>query len=155
MNKNEVNKNEVNKNEVNKNEMNKNEMNKNGNKCKIANAIFKVMADIEPDIYNLFIYKDGSEEYYDMAFIPTYKLSVMMNSLFRNIKENNYLDAIEESDDELDFEDKREDKYVYLDKSILMKCEYNYKFKRWTPIEIANKDNKIISFNTLKKIIPK
>ena len=125
------------------------------NNSVMANKIFKVKADIQNDIYNLYTSKNGIDEYHDIAFIPDYTTSVMMNKLFRNIKENNYLDAIEESDDELDFEDKREDKYVYLDKSILMKCEYNYKFKRWTPIEIANKDNKIISFNTLKKIIPK
>lgn len=117
-----------------------------------ATAIFKVTADIEPDIYNLFVYKDGLEEYYDIAFIPTYKLSVMMNKLFRIIKENDNLDAIEESDDEEEFEDNREDKYVYLDKSLLMKCEYNYKFKRWTPIELAGKNDKLISLYNVKKI---
>jgi hypothetical protein len=118
-----------------------------------AIAIFKVTADIDPDIYNLFALKnkDGMEEYYDIAFIPTYKLSVMMNKLFRIIKENDNLDAIEESDDEEEFEDKREDKYVYLDKSVLMKCEYNYKFKRWTPIEVANKNDKIVLWTALKK----
>ena len=117
-----------------------------------ANIIFKVTADIDPDIYNLFVTKeDGTEEYYDIAFIPTYKLSVMMNKLFRIIKENDNLDAIEESDDEEEFEDKREDKYVYLEKSLLMKCEYNYKFKRWTPIEVASKNDKIVTLDALKK----
>lgn len=37
----------------------------------------------------------------------------MMNKLFRKIKENDNLDSIEESDDELEFEDQREDKYVF------------------------------------------
>ena len=91
-------------------------------------AIFKIMAGTEPDIYNLFITKNGNEEYYDIAIIPDYKTSVMMNSLFRNIKENINLDFIEESDDETDFEDGREDKYTYLDK-----------FKRWIPISLADK----------------
>lgn len=117
-------------------------------------AVFKVTADIEPDIYNLFIYKDGAEDYYDHAIVPTYKLSVMMNKLFRNIKENEYLDAIEESDEEEEFEDKREDKFVHLDKCILMKCEYNYRFKRWMPIEVAKNNDKMISYSTLKKMIP-
>lgn len=102
-------------------------------------AIFKIMAGTEPDIYNLFIIKNGNEEYYDIAIIPDYKTSVMMNSLFRNIKENINLDAIEESDDETDFEDGREDKYTYLDRSFNIKCEFNYKFKRWVPISLADK----------------
>ena len=102
-------------------------------------AIFKIMAGTEPDIYNLFITKNGNEEYYDIAIIPDYKTSVMMNSLFRNIKENINLDAIEESDDETDFEDGREDKYTYLDRSFNIKCEFNYKFKRWVPISLADK----------------
>ena len=102
-------------------------------------AIFKIMAGTEPDIYNLFITKNGNEEYYDIAIIPDYKTSVMMNSLFRNIKENINLDFIEESDDETDFEDGREDKYTYLDRSFNIKCEFNYKFKRWVPISLADK----------------
>ena len=102
-------------------------------------AIFKIMAGTEPDIYNLFITKNGNEVYYDIAIIPDYKTSVMMNSLFRNIKENINLDAIEESDDETDFEDGREDKYTYLDRSFNIKCEFNYKFKRWIPISLADK----------------
>lgn len=113
-------------------------------------AIFKITADIEPDIYNLFIYNNGIEEYYDIAFIPDYKTSVMMNKLFRNIKENDNLDAIEESDNEEDFEDSREDKYVYLDRSFKMNCEYNPKFKRWIPISLAGKSDRIISLSLLK-----
>jgi hypothetical protein len=113
-------------------------------------AIFKITPDIEPDIYNLFIYKNGTEEYYDIAFIPDYKTSVMMNKLFRNIKENDNLDAIEESDNEEEFEDSREDKYVYLDRSFKMKCEYNNKFKRWVPLSLAGKSDRIISISSLK-----
>lgn len=100
-------------------------------------AVFKIVADIEPDIYNLVVSKNGVEEYYDVAFIPDYKTSVMMNKLFRNIKENDNLDAIEESDDEEEFQDNRADKFVYLDRSFNIKCEYNHKFKRWMPISLA------------------
>ena len=113
-------------------------------------AIFKITADIEPDIYNLFIYNNDSEEYYDIAFIPDYKTSVMMNKLFRNIKENANLDSIEESDDEEEFQDSREDKYVYLDRSFKIKCEYNHKFKRWIPVSLAGKSDRIISLSLLK-----
>ena len=115
----------------------------------ITKAVFKITADIEPDIYNLFIYKNGTEEYYDTAIIPDYKTSVMMNKLFRKIKENDNLDAIEESDDEEDFEDGREDKYVYLDRSIKINCEYNHKFKRWFPVSLAEKTDRIISSTQL------
>jgi hypothetical protein len=112
-------------------------------------AIFKIMPDIEPDIYHLFLYNKGIEEYYDIAFIPDYKTSVMMNKLFRNIKENENLDAIEESDDEEDFEDSRQDKYVYLDRYFKMNCEYNSKFKRWVPISLANPNDKITTHNMI------
>lgn len=118
-----------------------------------SSAIFKIMAGIEPDIYNLFICKNGNDEYYDIAFIPDYKTSVMMNTLFRNIKENSNLDFIEESEDEADFEDVREDKYVYLDRTFKIICEYNYKFKRWVPISLARDDDDIISYNQLSTII--
>ena len=113
------------------------------------NAIFKITADIEPDIYNLFIYKDGTEVFYDIAFIPNYNTSVMMNKLFRKIKENDNLDAIEESDDEEEFQNNKEDKYVYLDISFKMNCEYNSKFKRWIPVSLASKNDNIISIKNL------
>ena len=61
-----------------------------------------------------------------------------MNNLFRNIKENDNLDAIEESDDETEFEDDRDDKFVYLNRSCKMNCRYNYKFKKWYPVSLAN-----------------
>jgi hypothetical protein len=120
----------------------------------LSNAIFKITPDIDPDIYNLFIYKNGKEEYYDIAFIPDYKTSVMMNKLFRNIKENDNLDAIEESDDEAEFQDQREDKYVYLNKSYKMNCIYNSKFKRWTPVSLASKNDRLVSFpnNLIKNL---
>ena len=113
------------------------------------NAIFKITADIEPDIYNLFIYKDSTEVFYDIAFIPNYNTSVMMNKLFRKIKENDNLDAIEESDDEEEFQNNKEDKYVYLDISFKMNCEYNSKFKRWIPVSLASRNDNIISIKNL------
>ena len=103
-------------------------------------GVFKITADIEPDIYNLFAFTDGKEACHDVAFIPDYKTSVLMNKLFRNIKENDNLDALEESDDEDEFEDSRVDKYVYLDRSFKMNCEYNHKFKKWVPISLADQN---------------
>jgi hypothetical protein len=119
----------------------------NNNDIIFKKSVFKVTPDIEPDIYNLFINKNGNEEYHDIAFIPDYKTSVMMNKLFRNIKENDNLDALEESDDDAEFEDKREDKFVYLERDYKMICEYNQKFKRWCPISLACKNDNLVSFN--------
>ena len=88
----------------------------------------------------MFAFSDGKEACHDVAFIPDYKTSVLMNKLFRNIKENDNLDALEESDDEDEFEDSRVDKYVYLDRSFKMNCEYNHKFKKWVPISLADQN---------------
>jgi hypothetical protein len=116
---------------------NNNNNNNNNNSLK---GVFKITADIEPDIYNLFALTDGKEVCHDVAFIPDYKTSVLMNKLFRNIKENDNLDALEESDDEEEFEDSRLDKFVYLDRSFKMNCEYNHKFKKWVPISLADQN---------------
>ena len=93
--------------------------------------VFTIKADIQNDIYNL--YDVITNELLDIAYIPDYKTSVMMNKLFRNIKENQNLDALEESDDEEEFENDKIDKFVYLDRSFNMSCEYNMKYKRWQP----------------------
>jgi hypothetical protein len=119
----------------NSNNYSSNTNNSNNNK---KYKIFIVSADIQNDIYNLADPNDLSN--YDIsnkliASIPDYKTSVFMNALFRNIKENRSLDALEESDDEDEFENTNIDKFVDLTKKIKMKCVFNYKFKKWTPIE--------------------
>jgi len=97
-------------------------------------TIFSVVADVQPDVY----YLTASDGTTSVACIPSYTVSVMMNSIFRNIKENVNLDALEESDDEDDFEDVRTDKFLIVkSEPVKMKCEYNYKFKKWTPIHIV------------------
>jgi hypothetical protein len=73
----------------------------------------------------------------------------MMNKLFRNIKENANLDAIEESDDEEDFQDLRLHKYVDLEKSVSIECFFNAKFKRWTPVRVAQPHHKIVHISKL------
>ena len=115
----------------------------------IKHAIFKITPDIQNDIYFLHIYNNGKYEYYDIAYIPDYKTSVFMNKLFRNIKENNNLDLLEESDDESEFENNKVDKFVYLDKSFKMNCIFNNKFKKWVPFSVAQKNDKVIQKNQL------
>jgi hypothetical protein len=97
---------------------------------------FMVQADIQSDIYYLFSLEDNILTYYDHALVQTYKNSIYLNSLFRNIRENSYLDAVQESDDE--FEITNHDKYVDTSKQVVMKCIYNSKFKKWSPIEMVD-----------------
>jgi hypothetical protein len=110
-------------------------------------VVFLVKPDIQNDIYHLYCLNNGILEYHSIACIPDYKCSVMMNNLFRSIKENQNLDALEESDDEEEFQDEREDRFVHLERSYKMICQFNYKFKKWFPIKVA--DDKInIVYNT-------
>ena len=114
--------------------------------------IFKIKPDIQNDIYYLYgLNNDNKEEYYDIALIPNFTTSVMMNNLFRKIKENANLDALEESDDEEEFENEKEDRFVYLDKTYNMVCLYNYKFKKWYPIKVADSKIEITTLNNIKQ----
>lgn len=98
-------------------------------------TVFEVKADLQYDIYHLYAYGEKCKKiYYGLAYIPNYKTSVFMNGLFRKIRENVNLDAIEESDDEEDFQDSRIDKYVDLKKTVSIECVFNQKFKKWTPV---------------------
>ena len=99
-------------------------------------AIFRVRATLEADIYELLSRVGVAEKVHGFAMIPTYKCSVMMNDKFRNIKENHNLDRLEESDDEDEFEDVSLDKFVDLNKSLVMECVYMSRFKKWCPDKI-------------------
>lgn len=98
-------------------------------------AIFNIKPDINFDIYHLYI---QNNQYYGNALIPDYKTSVMMNKLFRIIKENDNLDLLEESDSEDEFENINIDKYVKLDKTFKFKCVFNPLLKKWQPLEIVD-----------------
>lgn len=113
--------------------------------------IFIIRPDIQDDIY--YLYTQDSEEKIGIAHIADYETSVMMNKLFRIIKENDNLDALEESDDEEEFENENADKFVKLDTSKKMVCQYNYKFKRWVPIKVAPENAVIISLNELNNLM--
>ena len=80
-----------------------------------------------------------------MACIPDYKTSVQMNKHFRFIKENAKLDALEESDDEEEFENISDDKFVNLKKIVYMKCVYMKKFRKWKPVECVNFGEKLLT----------
>ena len=116
-------------------------------------VVFKVMAEMQNDIYNLYAYSKTAGDsfyFYDIAYIPDYKTSVVMNKLFRKIKENQNLDALEESDSEEEFENERLDKFVFLEKTYFMVCLFNNKFKKWVPLRLANKNEKLVEISTLQ-----
>ena len=73
-----------------------------------------------------------------------------MNKLFRNIKENENLDKLEESDDENEFENINADKFVYLNKNYNMLCSFCNKFKKWVPIELANENLPVVNIKDLQ-----
>ena len=112
---------------------------------------FKVTASITPDIYNLYILENNKEIFYEYALIDSYKTSVFMNDLFRKIKENKNLDLLEESDSEEEFENIDLAKYVNLQKTYIIECFYNKKFKKWVPKNLA-KTNYIIDKNKINLI---
>ena len=107
--------------------------------------LFYIKPDLQNDIYYLYDTKaftlsslEGSSIISkNIAHIPDYKTSVLMNKLFRNIKENRNLDALEESDDEEEFENIQIDKFVDLNKIYKMRCNFNYKFQAWVPVQVV------------------
>jgi hypothetical protein len=120
------------------------------NKLVHKNIIFKVKADMQNDIYHLYCIENNKDILYNTAYIPDYKTSVMMNTLFRNIKENDNLDLLEESDDEDEFQNENMDKFVDLNKCLLMICKFNHKFKKWYPVkDLTNQNPAIVLKNDL------
>lgn len=95
---------------------------------KSLTSVFQISADVKSDTYNL-IHPSGG-----LACIPNIATSVMMNSVFRNVRENKNIDYIEESDEEEDFENVNDEKYVDLRKVALFNCELHPVFKHWVPV---------------------
>ena len=115
-------------------------------KPKRRESVFNVKPDIQNDIYKLYC-SDGKE--FGFACIPDYKTSVMMNNLFRTIKENKNLDALEESDDEEEFQNDKVDRFVFLDKTHKMICAFHTKFKKWYPVRLADETEKLVDRSNL------
>ena len=113
--------------------------------CSTNTRLFYIKPDLQNDIYYLYDTKvftlsslaTSSIISKNIAHIPDYKTSVLMNKLFRNIKENANLDALEESDEEEEFENIQIDKFVDLNKVLKMRCNFNYKFQAWVPVQVV------------------
>ena len=117
-------------------------------KSRVIKGVFIVQPTIHDDIYSIICKtaRDNNTINYGTACVPSYRRSVELNNLFRNIKENSNLDLLEESDDEEDFQNVSADKYVNMNKKLIMKCVYHKRFKKWEPIEVVdNKNTRIIN----------
>jgi hypothetical protein len=88
---------------------------------------FWVTADPSPDVYNLYDDKTGA--FIDTACVQKYESSVALNVLFRHAKADAHLDALEESDDEDEFEQEAQP----LDKRLRVECVWVPRFKGWAP----------------------
>lgn len=96
-------------------------------------CIFKVKADLVADVYHLYC---ADNIYYTTVAVSSYKMSVQLNALFRNIKENANLDLLEESDEEEEFENTEIDRFVDLEKTVLMECGFVKKTQKWQLLNV-------------------
>jgi hypothetical protein len=96
-------------------------------------CVMLVKPEVEEDVYSLW-----SGEKIGYALVPDYKTSVMLNSIFRDVVENNNLDALEESDDEEDFENIADDKYIVDHEGKSMEMQRDPKFAGWVPIRVVD-----------------
>lgn len=110
-------------------------------RTRVQDAVFSVTPDIQNDVYRI----GTSAGYHGFAAIQSYNTSKFMNKLFRNIKENGNLDLLEESDDEDDFENVAEDKYVHMDKTYRLLCRYLHRINKWEPYKIADRGCQIVN----------
>jgi hypothetical protein len=117
----------------------------------LRTAVFKITADIQNDVYHLFAYdgKTQSYTYVNIAYIGSRTLSVYMNKLFRNIRENDNVDYGEESEDEDTFQNVNPDKYVDLKKEYKMNCVFHNKFKKWVPVSVVDSKSRCVNMNEL------
>lgn len=116
----------------------------------LSDAFFKVKPLLTCDIYELSVM--ASDKIHGYAAITDYKTSVMMNNIFRNIKENSNLDLLEESDEESDFENVNPNKYVNLNESKIMRCVYVPRFKKWKPVSVCPSNTKLSSIQEVLTI---
>jgi hypothetical protein len=117
-----------------------------------SEAVFRVMADIQSDIYLLYAYNDAAEtkfDFVDIAYIGSFKDRVFMNSLFRNIRENLNIDYGEESEDEDMFQNTNVDKYVDLKREYRMVCTFHQKFKKWVPLRTVDARSRCVNLSQL------
>jgi len=101
-------------------------------------AVLVARAEIAPDSYVLLARDPGvGLVEIGRAAVPGIAASVMLNNMFRTIKENGNLDLLEESDDDEEFELVDESRFVDLKRRIPFRCVFNTQSRAWQPVEAA------------------
>jgi len=117
-------------------------------RVRVPDAVFLVTPEIQNDVYRI----ETSEGFHGFAAVQSYETSKFMNKLFRKIKENGNLDLLEESDDDDDFENVAEDKYVHIDKAYQLLCRYLPKINKWEPYKNASRGSHIVNASEIHDI---
>ena len=76
------------------------------------------------------------------------------NSLKTTLSVNNLIttfEYLEESDDDDEFENTNDDKFLIEGKELRMTCYYNYRFKKWVPSKIV-KTGKLCNLYELREM---
>jgi len=112
---------------------------------------FWLMADGQYDLYRLYGYGGAQEPeaFVDFACVVDLRTSKWLNGLFRRMKENRSLDAIEESDDEEDFEDVRLHKYTDMERRVKVKCRFQPRLRKWVPVEEDRPNAPVVALHRL------
>ena len=116
-----------------------------GGSAPINTKLFMVSPQFRVDMYTLRCPITNVVEP-EPAHVGDYKTSVLLNSIFRTVRENASLDAAEESEDEEVFQASQQMHIEgYISSSSpperAMICTYNYKFKRWVPLRLGPNQN--------------
>lgn len=94
---------------------------------------FRVSCTPTADLYELHEVK-SPHAFVGNPMVSDYNTSKYMNNLFHNIRENDNIDLIEESDDEDDFENVRDDRWVANRGFVEMEFMMHPRFQKWVPV---------------------
>lgn len=95
--------------------------------------VFRVSCTPTADLYELYDVKPP-HTYIGNPMVTDYKMSKYMNKMFHNIRENDNIDLIEESDDEDDFENIRDDRWVANRGFVEIEFIMHPRFHKWVPV---------------------
>ena len=113
-----------------------------GQPSAIRQLVLDVRARQVNDVYDL-VCADGGVV--GTAAVPSYARSVALNRIFRNVRENENLDLLEESEDEEIFQSVGPGRYVDLQKCVRMVCTRVPRYPRLEPVRAAAPDASLSS----------
>ena len=96
--------------------------------------VFTVIPRVEQDVYELRCIASSLNTRY--AAVQTLAESIVLNKLFRRIRENDDIDLAEMSEDEEDFENVDPRKFVQS-RQLRMECTYVKCLRKWRPLKVT------------------